>query len=49
MLIKMIDIKLLKLRSTEGWNSYNKYCVGCHGRLANERTNAALGHTILEI
>jgi len=43
------DIKLLEIGDpTEGWHSYNKYCVGCHGRLANGKgPNAkALGHAI---
>ena len=31
-----------------GWASYNKYCVGCHGRLANGKGPNAkgLGHAI---
>ena len=43
------DILLLKKGDPhEGWASFNKYCVGCHGRLANGKgPNAkALGHAI---
>ncbi|MEC7108101.1 MAG: c-type cytochrome [Verrucomicrobiota bacterium] len=43
------DILLLKEGDPqEGWAGFNKYCVGCHGRLANGKgPNAkALGHAI---
>ncbi len=43
------DILLLKKGDPEnGWRSYNKYCVGCHGRLANGKGPNAkgLGHAL---